>query len=535
MPAKTVLFDVDARTRILQGADMLANAVRVTLGPRGRNVLLDQPGGYPRVTKDGASVAEVITLSDPFRNMGAQMLKEAAARANSVAGDGTTTAIVLAQTVAHCGMRAVAAGANPIDVRRGIDLAARAAIAAIQAAARPIRGSEEVAQIGTIAANGEVAIGRQIADAMERTGPHGAIVVEANEQSATVTELVEGMQVPNGFLSPYFITDAEKMTAELDNALVFLCDRKLTDLAPLVPLLEQVLEKDAPVLVIAEAVEGAALASLVMNQLRGNLKVVAIRAPGFGESRKAMMEDIAVLTGGRLHGADFGDRFEDIDVASLGFVRRAIVGRDVTTLIGGRGSPEDVAARVAQIEREIEREDDRTDTEVLRIRAATLSGGVAVMRIGGVTEVEMSERRDRAEDALAATRAAIAEGVLPGGGVALLRAAASLSGLTPANADQAAGIAAMRTALEAPLRQIASNSGREGAVVASHVRDSSDPGFGYDAQEDRYGNMFDFGILDPAKVVRVALSTAASVAGLMITTEAMVGRSRHLPHETKVP
>jgi len=525
MTAKTVLFDADARARMLQGVDMLANAARVTMGPRGRNVLLDQPGSYPRVTKDGASVAEVITLSDPFRNMGAQMLKEAAARANSEAGDGTTTAIVLAQAIAHGGMRAVAAGANPMDVRRGIDLATRIAIGAIEAAARPVKGTDEVAHIGTIAANGEVAIGRQIAEAMAQAGPHGAIIVEANERMATETENVEGMQIESGYLSPYFITDAEKMTATLEDALVLLWDSKLTDIVSLVPLLEQVLERDAPILLIAEGVEGAALASLVLNQLRGNLRVAAVRAPGYGESRKALMEDIAVMTGGHLHGAAFGDRFENIGVETLGTVRRAIIGRDVTTLIGGKGTPEAVAARVAQIEHEIERDGHMIDIEALRIRAAKLSGGVAVMRVGGVTEVEMTERRDRVEDALAATRAAMAEGVLPGGGVALVRAAASVTGLHPENADQAAGIAALRAALEAPLRRIVSNAGRDASVVAGHVRNSTEHGFGYDAQENRYGDMFEFGIMDPTRVVRVALLAAASVAGLIITTQAMVGRT----------
>lgn len=522
MPAKTVLMEADARARLMQGMDKLANAVRVTLGPLGRNVLLDQNGGIPRITKDGESVAEAIVLSDPCQNLGAQMLKVAANRVAAVAGDGTTTAVILAQEIAHGGMRAVAGGANPTDVRRGIDMATRSAIEALKSAARPINGTDEMALIGTIAANGEEEIGRQIAEAMTLIGPHGAIIVEANERVSTETEVVEGMQFECGYLSPYFVTDAEKMTVTLDDALVFLCDQKLTDLTPLVPLLEQVLKLDRPILLIATSVEGAALASLVMNQLQGNLRSAAIQAPGLGLNRRAMMEDLAVLTGGWLHDASLGDRFEDIDAATLGSVRRAIISRNFTTLIGGRGKPKDIAARLAQIEVEIELADQIVDTEALRLRAAKLSGGVALLKVGGLTEFEMLERCDRVKDALAATRAAMAEGVLPGGGVALLRSAASLNDLIPSNADQAAGIFALRAALEAPLKQIAANAGHEGSLIAHQIRASDNLVFGYDAQENRYGDMFDFGVLDAAKVVRIALLAAASVAGLIITAEAVI-------------
>lgn len=523
MPAKTVLFGAQARASMLQGIDVLANAVRVTLGPKGRNVLMSQSGSAPKATKDGASLAEDFSVQNPFRNMGVQVLKEAADRASREAGDGTTTAIVLAQAIAHGGMRAVAGGANPMDVRRGIDLATRTAIDALLAAAQPVKDSEEIAQVGTIAANGDAQIGRQLAGAMARIGPNGAILIEPHERMETTTELVEGMQFESGYLSPYFVTDADTMTAKLDDALVFLCDQRLTDLAPMVPLLEQVLEKDASILIIAQSIEGAALASLLVNQLRGNLRVVAVQAPGYGENRKELLEDIAIMTGAQVHCEDSGEGFQNISLATLGFVRQATIGRNETTLIGGQGSLEAIESRVAHIRREIERDGQAVDVETLHVRVAKLTGGIAVMRIGGATEAEVYERHDRVENALAATRAAVTEGVVPGGGVSLFRAAACLAGLHTMNASEEAGVAAVRSALEAPLRLIASNAGQDGAVVAGHVRDAIVPVFGYDAQNDSYGDMFEFGIIDAVKVVRVALSAAASVAGLIITTEAMVG------------
>jgi chaperonin GroEL len=454
--------------------------------------------------------------------MGAQMLKEVASRTNDDTGDGTTTAIVLAQAIVRGGMKAVAAGMNPMDLRRGIDLATTTVVAAIRAAARPVAGSAEIAQVGTVSANGEAEIGRQIAEAMEKVGNDGVISVEENERLETMTEVVDGMQFDRGYISPYFITETAKMTCVLEDALVFLFEKKLSTLVPMVPLLEKILDSGKPVLVICEDVEGEALASLVVNKLRGGLKVAAVKAPGFGDRRKATLQDLAVLTGGQVITEDLGMKLEAVTLDMLGSARRIIISREVTTLIDGHGDKALIAARIAQLRREADDSDSDYDKEKLRERAARLSGGVAVIKVGGMSETEVRERKDRVEDALNATRSAVQEGIVPGGGVALLRAASALEGLNPVNADQAAGIAIVRHALEAPLRRIAENAGVDGSVVAAKVRNSDMPGFGYDAQADAYGDMFRFGVIDPAKVVRTALSDAASIAGLMITTEVMV-------------
>ena len=523
MTAKQVRFDTAARNGLMVGARILAETVQVTLGPKGRNVLLDQGRGPPRVTKDGATVAEGIQLSDRFENMGAALLREVASRANEEAGDGTTTAVVLAYAIAQRGMRAVDGGASAMEVKRGIDLAALTALEALKSAARPVEGNEDIARVGTVAANGEREIGLLIAEAMDKVDGRGAISIEEGERLETEIELVEGMQFDRGYLSPFFITDAEKMTVVMDNALVFACDRKLTALAPLIPLLEEILDLNRPVLVIAEDVVGEALASLVLNKLRGNLQVAAVRAPGFGERRSEMLEDIAILTGGTVFNDASGMKLEKVFADSLGSARRIVIERDRTTLIGGTGQAEAIASRVGQIRNLIAKADGGYDVEVLQERAAKLSGGVAIMRLGGASEAEIRERRDRVEDALAATRAAVEEGILPGGGVALMKSARALAGLNPPNGDQAAGIAAVRHALDGPLRRIAENAGVDGSVVAGRVLDCPEASFGYDAQTDQYGDMFQFGIIDPLKVVRTSLASAASVAGLLITTMAAIG------------
>jgi len=522
MSAKDVKFNTDARSRMLTGVNVLADAVKVTLGPKGRNVVLDKSFGAPRITKDGVSVAKEIELEDKFENMGAQMVKEVASRTNDEAGDGTTTATVLAQAIVKEGMKAVAAGMNPMDLKRGIDLATSKVVEAIKSAAREVSDSAEVAQVGTISANGEAEIGTQIADAMQKVGNEGVITVEENKGLETETDVVEGMQFDRGYLSPYFVTNPDKMIAELEDAMILLHEKKLSSLQPMVPLLESVIQSQKPLLIIAEDVEGEALATLVVNKLRGGLKIAAVKAPGFGDRRKAMLQDIAILTGGQVISEDLGMKLENVTMDMLGTAKKVQITKDETTVVDGAGDKGEIEARVAQIRTQIEETTSDYDREKLQERVAKLAGGVAVIRVGGMTEVEVKERKDRVDDALNATRAAVQEGVVVGGGVALVQGGKALDGVTGANSDQDRGISIVRTALEAPLRQIAENAGVDGSVVAGKVRESDDSKFGYNAQTDEYGDMFGFGVIDPAKVVRTALEDAASVAGLLITTEAMV-------------
>ena len=522
MGAKDVRFESDARDRMLRGVNILADAVKVTLGPKGRNVVIDKSFGAPRITKDGVTVAKEIELSDKFENMGAQMVKEVASRTNDEAGDGTTTATVLAQAIIKEGMKAVAAGMNPMDLKRGIDLATAKVVAAIKAAARPVKDTAEVAQVGTISANGEAEIGRQIAEAMQKVGNEGVITVEENKGLETETTVVEGMQFDRGFLSPYFVTNPDKMVADLEDCLVLLHEKKLGSLQPLVPLLEAVIQSQKPLLIISEDVEGEALATLVVNKLRGGLKIAAVKAPGFGDRRKAMLQDIAVLTGGQVISDDLGMKLENVTLDMLGTAKKISITKDNTTIIDGHGNKAEIEARVAQIRQQIEDTTSDYDKEKLQERVAKLAGGVAVIKVGGMTEIEVKERKDRVDDALNATRAAVQEGIVVGGGVALMQAARSLDGLEGVNSDQNAGIAIVRKALEAPLRQIAQNAGVDGAVVAGKIRESKDKTFGFNAQTEEYGDMFKFGVIDPAKVVRIALEDAASVASLLITTEAMI-------------
>ncbi|MBF9029259.1 chaperonin GroEL [Rhodobacterales bacterium HKCCE3408] len=520
--AKDVRFDTDARNKMLKGVNTLANAVKVTLGPKGRNVVIEKSFGAPRITKDGVTVAKEIELEDKFENMGAQMVKEVASRTNDEAGDGTTTATVLAQAIVTEGMKSVAAGMNPMDLKRGIDLAVAKVIEHIKSQARDVSDSAEVAQVGTISANGEVEIGRQIADAMQKVGNDGVITVEENKGLETETEVVEGMQFDRGYLSPYFVTNPDKMVAELDDCMILLHEKKLSSLQPMVPLLESVIQSQKPLLIIAEDVEGEALATLVVNKLRGGLKIAAVKAPGFGDRRKAMLQDIAILTGGQVISEDLGMKLENVTMDMLGTAKRVTITKDETTIVDGHGEKSEIEARVAQIRQQIEETTSDYDREKLQERVAKLAGGVAVIRVGGMTEVEVKERKDRVDDALNATRAAVQEGIVVGGGVALVQGAKALEGVSGENADQNAGIAIVRRALEAPLRQIAENSGVDGSVVAGKVRESTDLKFGFNAQTEEYGDMFKFGVIDPAKVVRTALEDAASVAGLLITTEAMV-------------
>ncbi|MCW8841963.1 MAG: chaperonin GroEL [Rhodobacteraceae bacterium] len=522
MAAKDVKFDTDARNAMLRGVNILADAVKVTLGPKGRNVVLDKSFGAPRITKDGVSVAKEIELEDKFENMGAQMVKEVASRTNDEAGDGTTTATVLAQAIVREGLKQVAAGLNPMDLKRGIDLACAKVVAGIREMAREVKDSAEVAQVGTISANGESEIGQQIADAMQKVGNEGVITVEENKGLETETVVVEGMQFDRGYLSPYFATNTDKMVAELDDCLVLLHEKKLSSLQPMVPLLEQVIQSQKPLLIIAEDVEGEALATLVVNKLRGGLKIAAVKAPGFGDRRKAMLQDIAILTGGQVISEDLGMKLENVTMDMLGTAKKIQITKDETTIVDGAGEKAEIEARVAQIRNQIEETTSDYDREKLQERVAKLAGGVAVIRVGGMTEVEVKERKDRVDDALNATRAAVQEGVIVGGGVALVQAGKALEGLKGANPDQNAGIAIVRRALEAPLRQIAENAGVDGAVVAGKVRESSDNNFGFNAQTEEYGDMFEYGVIDPAKVARTALEDAASIAGLLITTEAMV-------------
>ncbi|MGP1357597.1 chaperonin GroEL [Roseicyclus sp.] len=522
MAAKDVKFNSDARNRMLRGVNILADAVKVTLGPKGRNVVIEKSFGAPRITKDGVSVAKEIELEDKFENMGAQMVKEVASRTNDEAGDGTTTATVLAQAIVKEGVKAVSAGMNPMDLKRGIDLATAKVVQHIKDAARDVTDSDEVAQVGTISANGEAQIGRMIADAMQKVGNDGVITVEENKGLETEVEVVEGMQFDRGYLSPYFVTNPDKMAVELEDCLILLHEKKLSSLQPMVPLLEAVIQSGKPLLIVAEDVEGEALATLVVNKLRGGLKIAAVKAPGFGDRRKAMLQDIAILTGGQVISEDLGMKLENVTIDMLGRAKKIVIKKDDTTIVDGAGDKAEIEARVGQIRQQIEETTSDYDREKLQERVAKLAGGVAVIRVGGMTEVEVKERKDRVDDALNATRAAVQEGVVVGGGVALIQGAKSLDGVKGENSDQDAGIAIVRRALEAPLRQIAENAGVDGSVVAGKIRESSDLAFGFNAQTEEYGDMFKFGVIDPAKVVRTALEDASSVAGLLITTEAMV-------------
>tara|TARA_R110002094_G_scaffold55731_2_gene66665 strand:- start:2 stop:1627 length:1626 start_codon:yes stop_codon:yes gene_type:complete len=522
MSAKDVKFGTDSRDRMLKGINTLANAVKVTLGPKGRNVVLDKSWGAPRITKDGVTVAKEITLSDAFENMGAQMVKDVASRTNDEAGDGTTTATVLAQAIIKEGMKSVAAGMNPMDLKRGIDKAVEAVVAEVKKMSRPVGDTDEIAKVGTISANGETAIGQQIADAMAKVGNEGVITVEENKGLETETEVVEGMQFDRGYLSPYFVTEAEKMTASLEDCVILLHEKKLTSLAPMVPLLEAVMQADKQLLVVAEDIDGEALAMLVVNKLRGGLKVAGVKAPGFGDRRKAMLEDLAILTGGQVISEELGIKLENVTLDMLGVAKKITITNDATTVIDGAGDKAAIAARVSQIRTQIEDTTSDYDKEKLQERLGKLAGGVAVIKVGGATEIEVKERKDRVDDALNATRAAVQEGVVPGGGVALVHAGKVLAGLTGDNADQTAGIAIIRKALQAPLRQIAENAGVDGSVVAGKIVENDSKTFGYDAQLDQYGDMLKAGVIDPTKVVRIALQYAASVAGLLVTTEAMV-------------
>ena len=522
MSAKDVKFGTDSRGRMLRGVNILADAVKVTLGPKGRNVVIDKSYGAPRITKDGVTVAKEIELADPFENMGAQLVKDVASRTNDEAGDGTTTATVLAQAIVKEGMKAVAAGMNPMDLKRGIDKAVAAVIVEVKAMSRPVADTAEIAKVGTISANGEAAIGQQIADAMAKVGNEGVITVEENKGLETETEVVEGMQFDRGYLSPYFVTDTAKMTANLEDCVILLYEKKLSSLAPMVPLLEAVMQADKQLLVIAEDIQGEALATLVVNKLRGGLKVAGVKAPGFGDRRKAMLQDLAVLTGGQLISEELGIKLENVTMDMLGHAKKVVLTKDTTTVIDGAGDKAAIASRVTQIRGQIEQTTSDYDKEKLQERLAKLAGGVAVIKVGGATEIEVKERKDRVDDALNATRAAVQEGVVPGGGVALVHAGKVLAGLKGDNPDQVAGIAIIRKALQAPLRQIAENAGVDGSVVAGKIVENASKTFGYDAQAEEYGDMLKAGVIDPTKVVRIALEYAASVAGLLITTEAMI-------------
>jgi chaperonin GroEL len=522
MPAKDVKFSTDARERMLRGVDILANAVKVTLGPKGRNVVLDKSFGAPRITKDGVTVAKEIELDDKFENMGAQMVREVAQKTNDLAGDGTTTATVLAQSIVKEGTKAVAAGMNPMDLKRGVDLAVAAVVKDIGKRAKKVNSSSEVAQVGTNAANGDQSIGKMISGAMQKVGNEGVITVEEAKALETELEVVEGMQFDRGYLSPYFITNAEKMIAELEDAYVLLHEKKLSGLQAMLPVLEAVVQSGRPLLIVAEDVEGEALATLVVNKLRGGLKVAAVKAPGFGDRRKAMLEDIAILTGGQLISEDLGIKLENVTLQMLGRAKRVIIEKEKTTIVDGSGKKKDIEARVGQIKQQIEETTSDYDREKLQERLAKLAGGVAVIRVGGATEIEVKEKKDRVEDALNATRAAVEEGIVPGGGIAFLRAKKAVGRISNENPDVQAGINIVLRALEAPARQIAENSGAEGSIVVGKILENKSETFGFDAQTEQYVDLVDAGIIDPAKVVRTALQDAASVAGLLITTEAMV-------------
>ena len=522
MAAKEVKFSADARTRMLHGVDILANAVKVTLGPKGRNVVLDKSFGAPRTTKDGVTVAKEIELSDKFENMGAQMVREVASKTNDIAGDGTTTATVLTQAIVREGAKAVAAGMNPMDLKRGVDMAVEAVVAELQKRSKSISGEKEVAQVGTIAANGEAEIGQMIAEAMKRVGNEGVITVEEAKSLDTELDVVEGMQFDRGYLSPYFVTNAEKMVSELENPYILLHEAKLSSLQAMLPVLESIVQTGRPLLIIAEDVEGEALATLVVNKLRGGLKVAAVKAPGFGDRRKAMLEDISILTGGQVISEDLGIKLENVSLDMLGTAKRVTINKDDTTIVNGAGKKSDIEGRCGQIRAQIDETSSDYDREKLQERLAKLAGGVAVIRAGGATEIEVKERKDRVDDALNATRAAVEEGIVAGGGAALLYASKTLDKLSPKNNDQKAGVDIVRRALEWPVRQIAENSGVDGAVVAGKMLESKDMNWGFDAQAEAYKDLVKAGIIDPTKVVRTALQDAASVAGLLITTEAMV-------------
>ncbi len=525
MSAKDVRFSTDARDRMLHGVDILANAVKVTLGPKGRNVILDKSFGAPRITKDGVTVAKEIELEDKFENMGAQMVREVAQKTNDVAGDGTTTATVLAAAIVKEGVKSVAAGMNPMDLKRGIDLAVAAVVADIKKRSKKVGSSAEVAQVGTISSNGDATVGKMIADAMQKVGNEGVITVEEAKALDTEVEIVEGMQFDRGYLSPYFITNAEKMVAELEDAYVLLHEKKLSQLQAMLPVLEAVVQSGKPLLIIAEDLEGEALATLVVNKLRGGLKVAAVKAPGFGDRRKSMLEDIAILTGGQLIAEDLGIKLESVTLAMLGRAKKVVIEKEKTTIIDGAGKKKDIEGRVNQIKAQIEETTSDYDREKLQERLAKLAGGVAVIRVGGATEIEVKEKKDRVEDALNATRAAVEEGIVPGGGVALLRAKKAVGKLTNDNADVQAGINIVLKAIEMPLRQIAENAGVEGSIVVNKILENKSETFGFDAQTEEYVDMLDKGIVDPAKVVRAALQDAASVAGLLVTTEAMIAET----------
>jgi chaperonin GroEL len=522
MAAKDVRFGTDARARMLRGVDILADAVKVTLGPKGRNVVLDKSFGAPRITKDGVTVAKEIELADKFENMGAQMVREVASKTNDLAGDGTTTATVLAQSIVREGSKAVAAGMNPMDLRRGIDKAVTALVEELKAKSKKITTQAETAQVGQIAANGEVEIGQMISEAMQKVGNEGVITVEEAKGIQTELDVVEGMQFDRGYVSPYFITNAEKMVADLDQPYILIHEKKLSGLQPMLPLLETVVQSGRPLLIIAEDVEGEALATLVVNKLRGGLKVAAVKAPGFGDRRKAMLEDIAVLTGGQVISEDLGIKLENVTLAMLGKAKKVLIEKENTTIVEGAGKSDDIKGRCNQIRAQIEETTSDYDREKLQERLAKLAGGVAVIRVGGATEVEVKERKDRVDDALHATRAAVEEGIVPGGGVALARASLILSSLKAENDDQRFGIEIVRKAALTPLRQIAENAGEDGAVVSGKVLDNKDYNHGFDAQTGKYTDMVSAGIIDPTKVVRTALQDAASVAGLLVTTEAMI-------------
>jgi len=522
MAAKEVKFGSEARTKMLEGVDILANAVKVTLGPKGRNVVLEKSFGAPRITKDGVTVAKDIELKDRFQNMGAQMVREVASKANDVAGDGTTTATVLAQSIAQEGAKAVASGMNPMDLKRGIDMAVEAVVAKIVAGSKTISTSDEVAQVGTISANGEEEIGKMIAEAMERVGNEGVITVEEAKSLDTELDVVEGMQFDRGYLSPYFVTDAEKMRAVLEEPYILLHEKKLSNLQDMLPILEKVVQSGRPLLIIAEDIEGEALATLVVNRLRGGLKVAAVKAPGFGDRRKAMMEDLAILTNGTVVSEEVGIALDSLTLEMLGSAKRVEITKDETTIVDGSGDKIEIEARCNQIRAQAEESTSDYDREKMQERLAKLAGGVAVIKVGGATEVEVKERKDRVDDAMHATRAAVQEGIVPGGGVALVRASVVLDSLKPANRDQEVGINIVRRALQAPARNIAENAGAEGSVIVGKLMESNDANMGYDAKNNEYTDMIKAGVIDPTKVVRSALQNAASVAGLLVTTEAMV-------------
>src|SRR3982750_2881425 len=532
MAAKDVRFGGNARQQMLRGVDILADAVKVTLGPKGRNVVIDKSFGAPRITKDGVTVAKEIELKDKFENMGAQMVREVASKTNDIAGDGTTTATVLAQAIVREGIKSVAAGMNPMDLKRGIDIAVDAAVEDIKARAKKITGTDEVAQVGTISANGDKSIGKMIAEAMKRVGNEGVITGEEAKSLDTELDVVEGMQFDRGYLSPYFITNADKMIAELDSPYILLFEKKLSGLQAMLPVLEAVVQSGKPLLIVAEDVEGEALATLVVNKLRGGLKIAAVKAPGFGDRRKAMLEDLAILTGGQLISDELGMKLESVTVNMLGRARKVVIDKENTTIVNGSGKKKDIEARVTQIKAQIEETTSDYDREKLQERLAKLAGGVAVIKVGGATEIEVKEKKDRVEDALNATRAAVQEGVVAGGGVALLRAKKAVGRINNENPEIQAGINIVLKALEAPIRQIAENSGVEGSIVVGRINDNKSQTFGFNAQTEEYVDMLEAGIVDPAKVVRAALQNAASVAGLLVTTEAMVAE---LPKEPAAP